>query len=82
MAEGARRHQGDPSGMGVASALPQDRGGAKEGDTVALAMAVLNQSKKVLKEETKLRDPRVMKVMLDAAREVVRHRGLQIKDPE
>eukprot|EP00974_Lingulodinium_polyedra_P099222 9613707-Lingulodinium_polyedra.AAC.1 len=43
-------------------------------------MAVLNQSKRVLKEETKLRDPRVMRVMLDAAREVVRHRGLRIED--
>eukprot|EP00974_Lingulodinium_polyedra_P092117 8926812-Lingulodinium_polyedra.AAC.1 len=44
-------------------------------------MAVLNQSKRVLKEEAKFRDPRVKKVMLDAAREIVRHRGLRLEDP-
>eukprot|EP00974_Lingulodinium_polyedra_P066924 6477092-Lingulodinium_polyedra.AAC.1 len=44
-------------------------------------MAVLNQSKRALKQESSLRDPKVVGAMMEAAREVVRHRGVRIDDP-
>eukprot|EP00974_Lingulodinium_polyedra_P065311 6314820-Lingulodinium_polyedra.AAC.1 len=45
-------------------------------------MAVLNQGRRMLKQEAGFRDLRIVGVMANASKEVIRQRGLRMEDPQ